>query len=120
VLPLDDATAKFKSWFLDERNVRFPIAFYKQASTPTDYGDATAEDNPNYAHYLFLGKPTVYLTDSTGVIRRVFVGYSREMEQDILDAVRHLMPSAISTTSSAAGPATLPQKSFTLSFQRHP
>jgi hypothetical protein len=115
VVSLDYEAAEFKAWFLEDRKVRFPIALYKRATTATDYGDAMAEDNPNYSHYLFLGKPTVYLLDGTGVIRRVFVGYSRETEQHIADAIRYLLPS-----SAASGPAGLPTTSSVLSSAKYP
>jgi len=107
-----DEVAKFKVWFQDDRKVRFPIALNKTDHVQNEWGDADASANPNYEHYIFLGKPTLYLVDGTGTIRRVFVGYSRETEEHITLAVRHLLgdtaPRATPAPGEKAASGTIP------------
>jgi hypothetical protein len=115
VLPSAELAGKYKAWFLDERKISYPIALYKSPYQPAEYGDDVGEYNPNYSEgepgkhaYIFLGKPTVYLVDGAGIIRRVFVGYSREMEQHIVLAARHLLTESSRTTSSSLSRRSTP------------
>jgi hypothetical protein len=103
-----EESIRLKEWMLNDHKVRFPVVLYRRGRIATDYGDNPEGGDPNYtsAGYIFVGKPTTYLVDGTGTIRRVFVGYSRELERYMFDAVRHLLAEqsgAVSARATALG-----------------
>jgi hypothetical protein len=117
-----EESIRLKEWMLTEHKIRFPVVMYRRERIPTDYGDNIEGGDPNYTKggYIFVGKPTTYLVDGTGTIRRVFVGYSRELEQHMFDAVRHLLAEQAGTVTARTAVLASPSASADSSLPTQP
>jgi hypothetical protein len=100
----DEETRRLQDYFVNNLKVTFPIAIWKWPKVLHEDGGYRMADNvvsgsisyadiwatPNGVHYPLISKPTTYLLDGHGRIRRIFLGGSREIEAQMLAAVEFL------------------------------
>jgi hypothetical protein len=93
--------------FLKEKQITFPIGIALNPRVPTDDDGAELRVTmPTWRrdNYPQISKPTFYILDGTGTIRRVIAGYDRNLEQSIASIIEFLQkemrPSA-GTTAAA-------------------
>jgi hypothetical protein len=105
---------QLKRHFLDYMKVTIPIGIWQSRFVENEDGGFAPQDHgPNFKHYPLLSKPTTWLVDGNGRIRRIFQGYNRDIETRMLHAVRFLMretaaTSASTSTLEATPPALVP------------
>jgi hypothetical protein len=89
----DEEAQRLQNYFVNDLKVTFPIAIWKWPKHP-EGGDAYKPDGmwetPNGIHYPEFAKPTTYLIDGNGRIRRIFVGSGRDIEALMLKTVEFL------------------------------
>jgi hypothetical protein len=87
----DEEVARLTEYFLNHEKITIPIAIWKATKVPNQDGGMTPENyGPNIEHYPLAGKPMIWVLDGRGMIRRVFTGYSRDTERQILRTVQFL------------------------------
>jgi hypothetical protein len=96
----DEEARRLHDYFVNNLKVSFPIAIWKWPKVQHEDGGYRLANNdapggslwgsPNMLHYPLIVKPTIYLLDGHGRIRRIFMGGSREIEAQMLQAVEFL------------------------------
>jgi hypothetical protein len=87
--------AQLKQHFIDYMKVTVPIGVWQsQFVKNEDDGFAPEDMGPNFKHYPLVSKPTTWLIDGNGRVRRVFQGYNREIEKRMLSAIQFLVREA--------------------------
>jgi hypothetical protein len=94
--------AHLRDYFLTRVKATYPVAIWAGKRIPNEDDGADVETNPNWKTYEILGKPTFWLVDGKGMIRKIFVGFSRDMELQIAQSIEFLLAESRSATSSAA------------------
>jgi hypothetical protein len=80
-----------KEYFLNNQKVTFPIAVWKAEKVLNEDGGMTAQYyGPAFQDYPPLHKPTIWIVDGRGIIRRVILGFSRENEMQIAKTIQFL------------------------------
>jgi len=90
--------------FVKTLGATFPIGIAMASGhvTTIDDGNAAVITTPTWhaGNYPQTGKPTFYVIDGHGVIRRVFAGYNRDLEENLATIVEYLQKESV--TASAA------------------
>jgi thiol-disulfide isomerase/thioredoxin len=86
----DDEVRRLATEF-QKSNINIPIGIYRAEKTLNEDGGITPVDaGPNFRNYPGPVKPTLWAIDGRGVIRRIFLGYSRDMEKEIIRTLEFL------------------------------
>jgi len=94
-----DETAQLTDYYLNDAKVTIPIAIWRGKKVIMEDGGYRSEDaGPNLKNYPMVSKPTIWVLDGKGTIRRIFVGYSRENEKDIIKVVQYLTREATASS----------------------
>jgi len=107
VEPTEEADSIAKH-FTTRMKLTYPIGIWKSSKAMNEDGGMTPVDagGPNMRNYPTLLSPTVYAIDGKGIIRGIFFGCSREMEEKMAHMLEFLTHEAAATTSvSAVRPA---------------
>jgi thiol-disulfide isomerase/thioredoxin len=87
----DVEAQKLHDFYTQRMKIRYPIAIWKGRKVLNEDGGMTPEnEGPNLEHYPMTGKPNTYVLDGKGIVRRLFVGFSRETEKEIAKLVEYL------------------------------
>jgi len=81
-------------YFVANTKITFPVGIWAGPKVPNADGGVTPMESPNLKDYPLLGKPMLWVVDGKGVIRRVFTGYDREIETQIVRTVEFLLREA--------------------------
>lgn len=93
-------------YFLNTAKVTIPIAIWKGKKVLNEDGGMTPGDHgPNSVNYPLIGKPVIWVLDGRGVIRRVFLGYSRDKEVQIAATIEYLRREASQRAAEDLGSA---------------
>jgi len=104
----EEEAQKLGDYFTNQLKVTFPIAIWKWAKVQHEDGGYRMASNagsegfeyedcwrtPNGISYPLYAKPTTYVLDGKGWIRRIFIGGGREIEADMLRTVEFLLREA--------------------------
>jgi len=110
----EDEAQKLGNYFANELKVTYPVAIWKWAKVQHEDGGVRMASNvsgvdpktgttweaedvwrtPNGINYPLAAKPTTYVLDGKGRIRRIFLGGGREIEADMLRTVEFLLREA--------------------------
>jgi hypothetical protein len=107
VTPEEEAE-HLNKYFTKQLKITFPIAIWKwprvlnpDGGTPT----AGVWETPLIARYPNISKPTTFVLDGQGRIRRIFIGAGRDVEEQMVATVAFLQREAkISTKTSSKSP----------------
>jgi hypothetical protein len=80
-----------KAYFVNEVKVMHPIGIWAGRKIPHEDGGLTPELPANFADYPLFGKPMLWIVDGRGIIRRVFTGFDRDIEQQMTRTVEFLL-----------------------------
>jgi hypothetical protein len=106
VTPDEEAT-RLNDYFTRQLKVTYPVAIWKWGKVQKeDGGYRRDEDNiwatPNGINYPLIVKPTVYVLDGKGRIRRIFIGGGRELEPEMIKTVEFLQREAAHAAMSSS------------------
>jgi len=104
----DDEAMRLTDFFLKTARATIPIGIWKGKKVLNEDGGMTPEDgNPNLERYPLASKPMIWILDGRGRIRRVLLGYSRDLDPQIMRTVEFLIrESASEHTSTVLSSAT--------------
>jgi hypothetical protein len=96
-----DSVAKH---FTTRMKLTYPIGIWKAAKGMNEDGGMTPIEpgGPNMRNYATVVAPTTYAIDGKGIIRGIFFGCSREMEEKMAHMLEFLTHEAAATTSASA------------------
>jgi hypothetical protein len=87
----EQEAAHLKEAFVHRLRATVPIALWKSKKVCNpDGGIAPEGPGPNFANYPMLAKPTTWIVDGRGIIRRVILGFDRDKEAQIAKTVTFL------------------------------
>jgi thiol-disulfide isomerase/thioredoxin len=92
---------KLAAHFLENVGAKIPIGIAFRPRETTDEGlsiPRIATNTLEANHYPEASKPTFYILDGTGRIRRVIFGYSRDLEDNMAQIIEFLRRDARRTT----------------------
>src|SRR5262245_39709043 len=82
-------------YFLKYRKLTFPIGIWKQKKVENELGGMTPDaSNFNKKNYRHAERPTFFVVDGKGIIRRIIPGNSDETEQQLARTVAFLLKEA--------------------------
>jgi thiol-disulfide isomerase/thioredoxin len=112
LVPPDEEAQRLNDYFTKQLKVTFPVAIWKWKKVRKEDGGERLEqlnDNvwatPIGLKYPILGKPTTFILDGQGRIRRIFIGGGREIEPLMIDAVEFLQREAAQQKREQTQPA---------------
>jgi hypothetical protein len=78
------------------KDVTFPIGILRRTKVRNDEGGWAPADGSavNNEHYHGISKPTIWLVDGKGVVRNVFSGFGRDIEEQMERSVAFLLQEA--------------------------
>jgi len=95
LIDADEEAAHLTTYFLDHEHITIPIGIWKAKKAINEDGGLTPENcGPNLVTYPAAGKPMIWVIDGRGMIRHVFLGFSRETETQLLHIVQFLQREA--------------------------
>jgi len=98
--------ARLKTLYTDSLKVTLPIALWVGDKIPNGMGGSVPARNPSYAAYKVRQVPHVCVIDGKGIVRRVFHGFSREMEPRTIAYIASLGALPTATASTPASKAS--------------
>jgi hypothetical protein len=98
--------AHLRDYFLTRVKATYPVAIWAGKRIPNEDDGASVEPNPNFKTYQPLSKPAFWLLDGRGVIRKVFLGYGRDIEVQLAHSIEFLLAEARAASSSPASAIT--------------
>jgi hypothetical protein len=107
----DDEAQRLHDYFAKQLKLTIPIAIWKWPKVRGPNGGdepAGVWDTPNGISYPLYVKPTTYLVDGNGRIRRVFFGGGRDLEEVMLQAVEFLLREAAAQAPSKTAASLVP------------
>lgn len=111
----EDEAKRLENHFVNYLKATIPIALWKSKKVATEDGGLIPGDwGPNIKRYPLVAKNTIWMLDGEGKIRRIFLGYSREKEDQIVKVVQFLLREAkgardgASTNTPSVAPLTAP------------
>jgi hypothetical protein len=96
----DEEVRQLTTYYRDTAKVTIPVGIWKGKKVSNDNGETVPEGGPTFAKYPLVGKPTIWILDGKGIIRRIFPGYSRDVETEIAKTVRFLQREVAGTTET--------------------
>jgi hypothetical protein len=94
--------AHLRDFFLTRVKATYPVAIWAGKRIPNQDDGYDVEISPNLKTYECIGKPTFWLVDGKGRIRKIFVGYGRDMELQIARSIEFLLAESRTVSSSAS------------------
>jgi hypothetical protein len=91
-------------YFVTNTKITYPVGIWSGKKVPNEDGGNTPEESPNLKDYPIFGKPMLWVIDGRGIIRRVFTGYDREIETQIVRTVEFLLAEAATTPRVSLNP----------------
>jgi len=75
---------RLKAHYTERLKIHYPISIWMGEKKPNVDGGITPEDEgPNVKNYPLEGKPNIYVIDGKGIIRRLYVGLTRDDEAQL-------------------------------------
>jgi hypothetical protein len=106
----DDEAKRLHDYFATQLKLTFPVAIWKWKKIRKPNGGEEGEgvwDTPNGINYPLIVKPTVYVVDGKGRLRRIFFGGGRDQEALMVQTVEFLLREAGQTTIVATPTPTV-------------
>jgi hypothetical protein len=105
-----EETPHLVEFYTKQLKLRFPISIWQGPLQRNVDGGMTPDPSggPNFTHYQLVSKPTIYVIDGRGIIRRVFVGgITPDREAQLATLITFLQREAAtpSTASTPSAPA---------------
>jgi len=104
-----DSEAVFlRSMFRDQRKVTVPIGLWLVHRVMNEDGDLVPDPNEEIAawkQYTQFGKPSFYVIDGEGRIRKTYATYTRDVEKQLIADVRYLLDEQRTKTGVAPADA---------------
>jgi hypothetical protein len=91
----DEEIRALRKFFVEEAKLTFPIGIWTGKKVRNEDG-GLAPEVPAYFHhdYPLFGKPMSWIIDGQGIVRRIFTGYDRDIEQQIRRTIEFLLREA--------------------------
>jgi hypothetical protein len=91
----EEEAGHLAEYFLQNQKLTCPVAIWKASkSLNEDNGMTPTSAGPVFGSYPQIGKPTIYVIDGKGVIRRVMMGLTREQEVQLALTIKFLQKEA--------------------------
>jgi hypothetical protein len=111
VEPDEEATLLIDFFRTTVKDVRFPIGILKRTKVRNDEGGWAPADGSavNNEHYPSIEKPSIWLVDGKGVVRNMFSGFSRDVEEQMARSIAFLQQEAdLKAGADPSSPSTVP------------
>jgi len=125
----DSEVVFLRDMFLNQRKVTIPIGIWGSRLVRNDDGDLVQDSTDVttvFQQYKQFGKPTIYVVDGKGRIRKAYGQFDRHVEMKLYEDIRFLLDeqrvngtttsertipeTSVSTRVSTAGTATVPTR----------
>jgi hypothetical protein len=103
VVSSEEEAKHLTDYFLNTAKVTYPVGIWRGKQVVNEDEGVTPEEWPNWKNYPMLGKPTIWIIDGNGRIRRIFIGYSRNQEAQMKKVVESLEREAAASRQSPVG-----------------
>jgi thiol-disulfide isomerase/thioredoxin len=101
IIDAKDEADSLAKHFVNVARATFPIGIAMQRRVATDDGGSrTVESTPTWHadQYPQISKPTFYVLDGRGIVRRILTGYGRDLEENIANIVEFLQKESNAAT----------------------
>jgi hypothetical protein len=86
----EEEVQKLSAYFIGDQKITFPIGIWAGKKIKDPDGGMVPQESPSLTDYPTFGKPMLWVVDGKGIIRRVFTGYDREIDRQIVRTVEFL------------------------------
>jgi hypothetical protein len=86
--------AHLTDYFVTKTRVTYPVGIWAGKRMPNEDGGSAVQPSVNLANYPSIGKPMIWVIDGRGIIRKIFTGYSRDINVQLVRTVEYLLREA--------------------------
>jgi hypothetical protein len=108
LIDAEEEVRALRKYFIDEAKLTYPIGIWAGKKVRNEDGGLTPLPPAYLDHdYPLFGKPMTYVVDGQGTIRRIFSGYSRNIERQMRQTIEFLLREAADSRRTSAEPSAV-------------